>query len=188
MNKAYGIVLMSLISMSISMQADQEYKLDQITAAIKDSDLARVKKQWRRIDSTIESSEDKKAMLRVLVDTAAQVADESKMRPVVGEKDYKKIVGGMLTIAGGTGAAAYYMPLHRMFYGTTQNEQIKGWAIFMGLAAISIAGGRLARNGMGWDTAQDLIANRGHSKASAILAYLEDQLHDILNENITLRK
>ncbi len=173
--------------MSTCMQADQEYKLDQITAAIKDSDLARVKTQWRRIDSIFESSEEKKEILKTLVDTAAQVADESKVRPVAGGKNYKKIAGGVLTIAGASGVAAYYMPLHRLFYGATHNEQIKGWAIFVGLAAVSIAGGRLSRNGMGWE-AQDPIANRGRSKATVILAYLEDQLHDILNENIKLQK
>ncbi len=178
MNKAYGIILTSLTVISISMQAKQEYELDPITAAIKWSNIALVKTEWRRLDSSIESSEDKKAVLNTLIDIAAQIADKAEIPSVAPscKRNYWAAVGGILLSSFGSGI--FFVGLG--YHGRNEHAEL---AYYLVGGVPWQKGLRLIEIGAGCDeNIQAPTANCGRSKATVILAYLEDLLRDVSNK------
>ncbi len=180
MNKVYSIVLLSLAFACV--KADEGVKLDQIKAAIKESDLARVKTQWRRIDSLVDSADEKITQLKALIVNASEAVEDSKesVNTAGGGRNYKLVAAGaglwLVSLGGGICSQLFVLNT-----ATTQAETMKGYALFgcsMGLAYYS---GILMRNGWNGGSGEQLTSG-GRSKAAIIEAYLEDRLQELLNE------
>lgn len=183
MNKLSGVLLVSLVSF-VGIYAEG-YNLDQMRAAIKDSDVARVKTLWRRIDSAVESSAEKKQILATLIKESDELAQDSKANAPVASvgRDYKKIAGGSLLVAGAFAGILHHQPLVPFFMaGSTSAEKTKGAILFIVYMGMSEIGGRLIRSGLGAEAGQENIAGSGRSKAAMITAYFEDLLHELEQE------
>ena len=188
MNKVHSIVLLSLAFACV--KADEGVKLDAINlervvaikTAIKESDLAHVKAMWRRIDTLVESADEKVTILKSLIDSASKTAQDSKesVASSAGGRDYKKVVAGSLLCAGVFAGILFLNPLAPFYEGGTQGEKIRGVVTLTGLMAASRLGGYLIQTG--WGVNAEQIPSGGRSQAAIIEAYLEDRLQELLAE------
>lgn len=185
MNKVISIVMLSLAF--VSVKADENStRIEQITTAIEESDLVRVKTLWRRLDSSLEILDEKEKVLKALVKTASHIAEDSKTTPGIGGggRNYKLVVAGFGLWAVSIGGAV----AGRLILDGGSVDQAKfigGIALFGGSMGLAYYAGTLMRDG--WNGSSDQITAGGRSKAKIVEAYLESRLQE-LNDEIAAHK
>ncbi len=175
MNKGIGIVMLSLVCASVTADENSS-RIEQISTAVEESDLARVKALWRRLDSSIDSLDEKEKILRSLFKAASQVAEDSEDGQVVGGdgKGYVRIIGGAILCALGCTSVVISGVAFRNL------RVMIATPFLIGGLATSYAGHYLFTGG--WQGSSDQIAAGGRSKAKIVKSYLESRLQEVIDE------
>ncbi len=174
MKKLYIITLLSVMAGTVCADAPD---LTDITQAIEEADIIRVKRHWRKIDRSHDRKEKQEA-LEELLETTADIAAEQKSSVTSGSgKNYYKLVPGGLLYAIGTGGAIGGILWSNT--GVRRDDMPAYIALFIGSMASIIGGQYLFKSGWNTDAQQ---AGDHRSKFKVIETYLEDALDQLDEE------